>query len=163
MIYWSKSQAYLDRVNSVSCNYFYLLLAHPFAKFVWLILNNWQNLSHWIAYRLIYYRRILSFKPWASTKGSGNCWKLFQHFRTVAPNRHFGMSYWTTAHQVSPHWSSHDPCSDKVGNKHNIQHVYHMKGGTSLPCKNYQTYVQETKDETRHNTMVGCPIYSLQV
>lgn len=127
MTYWSKSQAHLDRFNSVSCNYFYLLLAHPFAKFVWLILNNWQHLSYWIAYRLIYYRRILSFKPWASTKGSGNCWKLYQHFRTVAPNRHFGMSYWTKAYQVSPHCDMVQFTTDKCSCCVTLNYIKYIK------------------------------------
>ena len=49
--------------------------------------------------------------------------------------------------------SSHNPCSDEISNNHNIQHVYHMKGGTSLSCRNHQSYVQEMKDITRHNTL----------
>ena len=50
---------------------------------------------------------------------------------------------------------SHNRCSDKIGNTHNIHHVYHMKSGTSLPCRNHQTFVQDTKDKTRHNTRKG--------
>ena len=38
---------------------------------------------------------------------------------------------------------SHNPCSEKIGYNHN------MKGGKSLPCRNRQTYVQETKDKAR--------------
>ena len=30
-----------------------------------------------------------------------------------------------------------------------------MKGGTSLPCRNHQIYVQETEDKTSHNTRKG--------
>ena len=30
-----------------------------------------------------------------------------------------------------------------------------MKGDTSFPCRNHQTYVQETKDETMHKTRKG--------
>ena len=30
-----------------------------------------------------------------------------------------------------------------------------MKGDISFPCRNHQTYVQETKDETGHNTRKG--------
>ena len=44
--------------------------------------------------------------------------------------------------------SSHNPCSNKIGNNNNIQHVYHMKGGTHW--RNHQTDVQETNDKTRH-------------
>ena len=41
-----------------------------------------------------------------------------------------------------------------------IQHVYHMKGDTSLSCRNHQTYVQETKDKTEHTTRKGpTPIF----